>query len=337
MKTSSLSLVCVVLLVALLAVGFTAPAAAQSGKVRELTFSTYTPTTHHVTKVLEDFCKEVERATGGQVKIVLYAGGTMTKPPQILDGVIKGVSDFGYSVNGYTPGRFPLMEVTDLPIPVATSEKMSQICLATCKKFQPKEFSQLKVLGFLNMAGGHIASNKPISKFADLSGQLLRCNGNEVEIVKAFGATPVAMSMDQAYEALQKGVVDGTIADYAAVQSYKLGEVLKNHLEYFVHKATAWYGMNLNTYNSLTPAQQKIITDLGEKYTTLLGQSRDAEYKRGRDYLVDLKRSFFKVPPEEEQKWSTAFAPLLQQYIKEKTAMGLPAKEAVDFVLAAVK
>jgi len=52
----------------------------------------------------------------GQIKIVLYPGETMTKSAQILDGVIKGISDFGFCVNGYNPGRLPLMDVTDLPI-----------------------------------------------------------------------------------------------------------------------------------------------------------------------------------------------------------------------------
>ena len=95
--------------------------------------------------------------------------------------------------------------------------------------------------------------------------------------------------------------------------------------------------MNLNTYNSLTPAQQKIITDLGEKYTTILGQSRDAENKKGREYLVGLGNKFVKLPAEEEQKWAAALLPLYDIYLKEKAAKGLPAKEALDFVLAAVK
>jgi TRAP-type C4-dicarboxylate transport system substrate-binding protein len=337
MKRLLVSLVSVVLLVTLLVVGLTSPSPAQSGKARELTFSTYTPSTHHVTKVLTDFCKEVEQATGGQLKIVLYPGGTLTKPEQVLDGVIKGISDFGFSVNGYNAGRLPLMDVTDLPIAVATSEKMSQVCLATYKKFQPKEFSQLKVLGFLNMASSGISSNKPINSFANLTGQLIRCTSADVNLVKAFGATPVAMPISQAYETLQRGVADGNLGDFASLLSYKLGEVVKIHVEYFFRNTTCWYGMNLNTYNSLTPAQQKIITDLGEKYTTILGQSRDAENKKGREYLVGLGNKFVKFQPEEEQKWAAALQPLYNIYLTENTAKGLPAKEALDFVLSAVK
>ena len=337
MKRLVVSSISVVLLVALMVLGISSPAPAQTGKSRELTFSTYTPPTHHVSKVLTDFCSDVEKATGGEIKITLYSSGTLTKPEQILDGVIKGLSDFGFSVNGYNQGRLPLMEVTDLPVPVNTSEKMSQVCLALYKKFQPKEFSQMKVLGFLNMACSGISSNKPINKFADLSGQLIRCTGADVTLVKAFGATPVAMPISQAYEALQRGIADGNLGDFASLMSYKLGEVVKIHVEYFFRNTTCWYGMNLNTYNSLTPAQQKIMTDLGEKYTTIMGRSRDEENKKAREYLIGLGNKLVKLPVEEEQKWATALAPLYNIYLKDNTAKGLPAKEALDFVLAAVK
>lgn len=337
MKKLFFSKVSAVLVVALLVLGLTCPVSAQSTKARELTLSTYTPATHHVAKVLTDFGNELEKATGGQIKIVLYPSGTLTKAEQILDGVIKGISDFGFSVNGYNPGRLPLMEVTDLPIPVATSEKMSQVCLALYKKFQPKEFGQLKVISFLNMAGSGISSNKPINKFADMAGQLIRCTGADVELVKALGATPVAMPISQAYEALQRGVADGNLGDFASLMSYKLGEVVKIHVEYFFRNTTCWFGINLKTYDSLTSAQQKIITDLGEKYTTILGQSRDAENKKAREYLTGLGNKFVKLTVEEEQKWATVLNPLYDKYLKDKEARGLPAKEALDFVLAAVK
>jgi len=187
------------------------------------------------------------------------------------------------------------------------------------------------------MSGSGISSNKPINKFADLEGQLIRCTGGDVDLVKALGATPVAMSIRQAYEALQRGVCDGNLGDYASLMGYKLGEVVKIHVEYFFRNTTGWFGMNLKTYNSLTPDQQKIMTDLGERYTTILGRSRDEENIKARKYLTDLGNKFVKLPAAEEQKWANALLPLYDKYVKEKTAMGLPAQEALDFVREAVK
>jgi TRAP-type transport system periplasmic protein len=337
MKRFLVSLIAGFFLVSLLLLGVTTPLLAQSGKVRELTFSTYTPPTHQITKDMISFCKEIEQATDGQIKVAMYPSGTLTKADQVFDGVVKGISDFGFAVNSYTPRRFPLMEVTELPIPVTSSEKMSQVCLATYKKFQPKEFSPIKLLGFLSFAGGIISSNKPIYKFADLKGLLLRCTASDVDLVKAIGATPVAKPVTEGYEMLQRGVVDGEVGDYGTIMTYKTGEVLKYHVEYSFRCLTTWYGMNLKTYNSLTPAQQKIITDLGEKYTTIMGQDRDADNKKGRDYVIGLGNKLIKIPAEEEQKWAASLLPLYDKYVTEKTAMGLPAREALDFVLKAVK
>jgi TRAP-type transport system periplasmic protein len=337
MKKNSVYRVFFILLVTFLILGIANTVPAQSGKARELTFSTYTPPTHHVSKAMTQFCKDVEQETGGQIKVTLYPSGTLTKSEQILDGIIKGISDFGYTCVSYNPGREPLFDAFDLPIPVDTCEKMSKVMLAAYKKFQPKEFSQLKMLGFLNMAASGISSNKPINKFSDLKGQLIRCTPGDVPMIKAIGATPVAMPMPQAYEALQRGVADGNTADYASYLTYKLGEVCKIHVEYFFRNTGAWFGMNLKTYNSLTPAQQKILTDLGEKYTTVMGKDRDEENKKGRDYLVGLGNKFVKLPAEEEQKWAAALVPLYSDFIKDRTAKGLPAKEMVDFIMAEVK
>jgi TRAP-type C4-dicarboxylate transport system substrate-binding protein len=337
MKKIFVSLVSVSLFVSLVILGIAGPLSAQSGNVKELKFSTYTPPTHHVSKAMTQFCKDIEEATGGQIKVILYPSGTLTKSEQVLDGVIKGISDFGYTCVSYNPGRLPLFDAFDLPIPVDTCEKMSTVMLAAFKKFQPQEFSQLKVLGFLNMAASGISSNKPINKFADLKGQSIRCTPGDVSMIKALGATPVAMPMPQAYEALQRGVADGNTADYASYLTYKLGEVCKIHVDFFFRNTGAYFGMNLKTYNSLTPAQQKIITDLGEKYTTIMGKDRDAENKKGRDYLVGLGNKFVKLPVEEEQKWTAALAPVYDDFIKTRSAKGLPAKEMVDFIMAAVK
>jgi TRAP-type C4-dicarboxylate transport system substrate-binding protein len=108
--------------------------------------------------------------------------------------------------------------------------------------------------------------------------------------------------------------------------------VVKIHIEYPFRNTLFWFGMNLKTYNSLTPEQQKIVTDLGEKYTTILGQSRDAENKKGREYLVGLGNKFVKIPAAEEQKWAAALLPLYDLYLKEGATKGFPAKEALDFV-----
>ncbi len=73
-----------------------------------LSYSIFFPATHAHTVLATEWAAEVEKRTNGAVKINMFPGGTLTPPDQCYDGVIKGISDIGMSVNSYTMGRFPL-------------------------------------------------------------------------------------------------------------------------------------------------------------------------------------------------------------------------------------
>ena len=64
-------------------------------KTFNFTYSTFFPPTHIQTKVPEAWAAEIEKRSKGQIKIKIFTGGSLTPAPQIYDGVVKGISDFG--------------------------------------------------------------------------------------------------------------------------------------------------------------------------------------------------------------------------------------------------
>ena len=56
----------------------------------------------------------------------------------------------------------------------------------------------------------------------------IRCAGGSSRIVAALGATPVAMPQNEAYDALQKGVVDGLVCPIETLKGWKFTEVVKH-------------------------------------------------------------------------------------------------------------
>jgi TRAP-type C4-dicarboxylate transport system substrate-binding protein len=82
----------------------------------ELTYSNFFPAPHNNSVLSVEWGKEVEKRTNGRVKVTVFPGGILTPAAQCYDGVVKGLSDVGLSVLGYTRGRFPLTEVLDLPL-----------------------------------------------------------------------------------------------------------------------------------------------------------------------------------------------------------------------------
>jgi len=122
-------------------------------------------------KVLEEFCRVLEKGTGGGVKVDYYAGGSLLKAPAMFDGVVSGVADIGYSHVYYTAGRMPVTEAAGLSLGYPSAWVGSQVLNDFYQEFKPKEFDAVKVLWLNTSPNTAIATaKKPIRKLEDLKG-----------------------------------------------------------------------------------------------------------------------------------------------------------------------
>ena len=80
-----------------------------------LVLSSYLTVKHWlVSQVLTQWAKDVEKETGGDIKINILATA-LGKPAAHFDIARDGVADITLAVPGYTPGRFTLTMVSTLP------------------------------------------------------------------------------------------------------------------------------------------------------------------------------------------------------------------------------
>jgi len=66
------------------------------------------------TDVMLPFAEAVKKATAGRVKITIYPGGALGRPPQQYDAAVTGIVDIAYGLHSYTPGKFPLVSVLEV-------------------------------------------------------------------------------------------------------------------------------------------------------------------------------------------------------------------------------
>ncbi len=193
----------------------------------KLTYSNFFPATHVQSKLAEAWAKEVEKRTEGKVKVEYYPGQTLTKADQIYDGVVNGISDVGFSVLGYTRGRFPLMEVVDLPLGYKNGVEATNVANAVFDKFKDQVLNDTVVM-YLHAHGPGLVhtKGKAVKKLEDMKGLKIRSHGTSQKVVKALGGTPVAQPMPETYQSLQKGVVDGAVYPLESNKGWKLGEVI---------------------------------------------------------------------------------------------------------------
>ena len=324
------SLTCLVVAGALFTSWLAAPAVAQPKPI-ELTYSIFFPPTHKNTLVATEWAKEIEKRSGGKVKITIFSGGTLTPADKCYDGVETGISDLGMSALAYTRGKFPLSEVLDLPLGANSGLATTTMVNAFYKQFQPKEFDGVHVLYFHAHGPGLLHTKKPVAKLEDLKGLKIRCTGLAAKVVNNLGGTAVAMPMGETYDALSRGVVDGSMAPQESLQGWRWGEVVKSTTECLgaAYSTTFFVAMNKNKWNALPKDVQDVFTQVSEEWIARTGKAWDDMDKAGRDFTLARGNQIIPLSAEESARWAKAVQPILDDYLKKMKEKGLPGDEAL--------
>ncbi len=237
-------------------------------KVITLRFAHFVPSTTLEGKTMQDWANEVGKRTNGRVKVTIYPGATLIPVQQTYDGITKEQADIGYGIFAYHRGRFPLMEVMDLPLGYKNPAVPTKLINEYYKKFKPKELEDVKVL-FLEAHGpGILSTKKPVAKLEDLKGMKIRAHGVSARILTALGATPIGLPITDTYDALSKGVVEGLMLDWGGLYNWNMADVVKNNVDCpGIAYTTSFYTvMNKDKWNSLPPDIQAIIDKLDEEW-----------------------------------------------------------------------
>jgi TRAP-type C4-dicarboxylate transport system substrate-binding protein len=296
-----------------------------------LTFSVFFPPTHPHAIASMDMAKEIEKRTNGKVKITVFPGGTLTKAPVCYDGVVTGISDMGHSVFAYTRGRFPIMEAVDLPLGYPNGKVATRTAYEFYKVMNPEALKDVKVLTIHAHGPGILAAKRDVNSLNDIKGMKIRCTGLSSKLAEYLGAAPVAMAQNDAYEALQKGVVEGTLCPIETLKGWKQGEVI----DYVIESKALGYTtamfvvMNKDKYASLPPDIQKVFDEVGEEWVEVHGKIWDDADADGRKFVIELGKKIHGLSPAEEEKWIQAVQPAIAEYQTETEQKGLPGKEAV--------
>ena len=324
-------------LLCILALALLAPRVHAGAKI-VLTYSNFFPPLHKVSLLSEGWCREVERRTGGKVKINYFPGGALTRPTQTYDSVVKGVADIGLSFCAYTRGRFPLTEVIDLPLGYWSALIGTKLANAYYERFKPKEFDDVKLLYLLTSPPHRLFTKSPVRDLEGLRGLKIRSTGTSAKVVKALGGVPVAMPMSDAYDAIRKGIAEGIVCPFEPLKGFKLLDVV-NYGTLFsaAYLNVAYVVMNKGTWEALPQDVKDVIEEVNREWAEKSGRVWDELEEEGRKAFLKKGGKVIELSREEDDRWRGRLQPILQEYAKEKEAQGLPAREALEFYLDYLK
>jgi TRAP-type C4-dicarboxylate transport system substrate-binding protein len=320
------------------------PAGAQAGaKVIELRIGNPEPTVHSSHIVLTAWAKKVEEQTKGQIHFTIFPGGQLAPSPEVYGAIVSGVMDVGRSAEGFTPQRFPLqVGSTFLIMGAPNAEIATRVRLDLNKKF-PELRDEYKDIHLLFLYASPPATNLhtrfPVHTVKDLKGKQLRVPNTPAQIawVKGWGAAPVTMAMDEAYLALNKGIVDGLFGSDEILKSFRLAEVTKYTTILNASSSPFYVAMNKQVWESLPPDVQKVIDGLSEWASIEMARTVDTVSAEADVFAKGLKHEFISPTPPALEEIRAPIRSGNEAWAKDMDAKGKPGTAILEEANASLK
>ena len=307
----------------------------QAAEVIKIKFANYMPIMHVNTVMMAKFVDDVNKKLAGRVEITQYAAGTLLTAPKMAGGVASGIADMGLAHCSYSRGRFPVMELTELPLGASSSYILTHVINDFYDKFKPKEWDGFHPLIFSASPPSTIQTlKKPVHDLEELKGLKIRGTGRSGDIVKALGATTVPVEMMDMYESLRRGVIDGNMGPYEQLKSFKTGEVLRYH-------SVAWQAgsgytfyviFNKNKWNSLPADVRQVIDETAKSYIEPWAIAWNKVDLDGAKFFKEQGGQVVPIPEKEIQRWVKAVEPVIGDYKRDMVAKGYKAAEVDSWI-----
>ncbi len=248
--------------------GLTRPAAAAGPLVLKISHQ-FPANTDFRDRLARKFADEVTKQTNGQITFQVYPGSSLYNPFQQFEAMSNGALDMSVYPLAYSGGKLPQTNLTLMPALIEDYEHAYGWEKADIGKWLVNYLAQhgVVIVTWIWQGGGVASRDKAILVPADLKGLKTRGAGKMIELMlEAAGGSISNFASTETYNAMHSGVVDALWTSSASLMSFRLQEVAKYVTT--ARKYTFWYMfepllMSKNTFDKLTPEQQKIVRDVG--------------------------------------------------------------------------
>ena len=278
-----------------------------------------------------EFVQEMNRRSNGRLEISYYTGSTLLTASKMAAGIASGIADIGISHCSYSRGRFPVMEVNELPVGYPSTWVGAHVVNEFYEKVKPKEWDQYHPLLFC-MASPNIMQtvSKPFKTLDDLRGLRIRGTGRIADIVKALGASPVPIEMPDVYEGLRRGVAEGILISAEVLKGFKIGELIKyvNTTSLKIGGSFCFYvTMNRGKWDALPDDMKKLFTDVSKEYMEKWALAFNEMDIEAMQFFKGQGGQIVTSSDAESARWVKAVEPVIVEYKKDLVSKGYKEQE----------
>jgi len=276
--------------------------------------------------------EKIMKESDGRIKIEIYPSMTLGgSPASLFDQAKDGFVDIVSVPLLYTPNRFPISTVFELPFVTGKAEPTSKAAWEFYEKHMRDELNEVHVLSLYTHGPGilHKRGGEPIQKLEDLKSLKIRGPNRPVnDFLAQQGAIPVSIPGAGISEALSKGVIDVGTYPWEAVPALKIHELVDSHTQFAgerpLYVALFVIAMNKQKYESLPPDLKKVMdANSGMTMSTWVGQVMDESDKAGIEVVRKHGNKIITIDESETDRWKDASKPVIEKWLEDMKRRGI--------------
>lgn len=269
----------------------------------------------------ETFASEVDRLSGGKMKIQVYPNSTLGGDRDLLETCADG--DIPFIVQNTAPQVTFMQDLAIFDLPCAFDS------LEDCRETidQPAFFQQISdvytqggyhLLGMADQGFRVMSTNKPIDAIEDFKGQKIRTMENKYHLAfwKSLKANPTPMNFSEVYIGLQQHTIDAQENPYEVILSNRLYEqqdyiVETNHLPHLISLI-----VNDAFFQNLSAEEQAIMTEAAQNATRYAREQADQRISERIAIIEESGTKIIKPSAEMQQEIRAAVQPIYKEIQK---------------------
>ena len=282
---------------------------------------------------LQWFADELAERSGGDMRMDIQWGGALFKANAAVQSIADGVADTGSVIAVYYPQEMAGYGIADLPVnnPDAwVGMRATDEMMRTSPDIQADLADKnLVYIGTWTTSQVNIGcKGDPIRTVADIAGKKVRGVGAYGKVFGEQGANMVAMSIYDAYQGLDTGLIDCSQGYSYAVAALKQAEVMDNYtLLNWGQVGGVGMFMNKDMHDALGDDQQALMAQIGSEMADEFGRLITTANEKAVTSMKEAGVEVIELPAEERAMLVEAGTKYLDAWVETTKAINLPGEE----------
>lgn len=295
----------------------------------------YAPTASWVRVLIDYYIPEVDRrlAEKGNYRIKWNKafGGTIAKTRGVLEALKYDLADIGIVTTPFHPDKVPFYNLayvtpfvtTDIGLVARTISELVERYPEVKHIWDAHNQVYVTTTGMIDTYE-LLLTEKPDS-LQDLKGRKIGGVGLNLRYLEGLEATGITSTLNDWYNSLATGLMQGVVAWSEAIIAYRLYEVAPVMMDVRLGAVTSMvFNINRRTYERLPAEVRHVLVETAKDYREVLAQDTDMMGQRSRDEFKRLGGTIISLTDEERRQWAARLPNLAQEWAADMERRGLP-------------